>query len=91
MDYLARFFLSAVTYKFVADKTELKGGYDFDLSFSVERAANPGEDHSDAAVLNPDASSIFTAVRQQLGLRLRAQKVSAEFFSIDHLEKPSEN
>jgi uncharacterized protein (TIGR03435 family) len=91
MDYLASFFLSGSTDKLVAEKTGLTGGYDFELFFSMERAANPGETRPDATVTNPDAPSIFTALRQQLGLRLRAEKITPEFFSIDHPERPSEN
>jgi uncharacterized protein (TIGR03435 family) len=91
MDYLATFALSTLIDKFVADKTGLKGGYDFELLFSREMAANPGENRPTATVINPDAPSIFTAVREQLGLRLNAEKVTVEFFGIDHLERPSEN
>jgi bla regulator protein blaR1 len=41
----------------------------------------------------PDASgpSIFTALQEQLGLRLEATKAPAEALTIDHVERPSEN
>jgi uncharacterized protein (TIGR03435 family) len=92
MDYLATFVLSGpIVDKFVADRTGLKGGYDFELLFSREMAANPGENRPAATVINPDAPSIFTAVREQLGLGLRAEKISVEFFSIDHVERPYRN
>jgi uncharacterized protein (TIGR03435 family) len=38
-----------------------------------------------------DGPSIFTAVQEQLGLRLEALKGSVEMLLIDHAEKPSEN
>ncbi|MEP6961285.1 MAG: TIGR03435 family protein [Acidobacteriota bacterium] len=38
-----------------------------------------------------DAGSIFSAVQEQLGLRLEAQKVPVEVLVIDHIERPSQN
>jgi uncharacterized protein (TIGR03435 family) len=39
----------------------------------------------------PDGLSIFTAIQEQLGLRMPAQKVPVEVLVIDHVERPSEN
>jgi len=38
-----------------------------------------------------DAPDIFTALREQLGLQLRPDKVTAAVFVIDSIERPSEN
>jgi uncharacterized protein (TIGR03435 family) len=35
--------------------------------------------------------SIFDALKQQLGLKLEAQKGPVDYFVIDHVEKPAEN
>jgi uncharacterized protein (TIGR03435 family) len=92
MDYLAGYYLSGLaTDRIVVDKTGLKGSYDFELLHSREVAANPGENRPAPTVINPDAPSIFTAMKQQLGLRLQPEKLAVSFFSIDHMEKPSEN
>ena len=48
------------------------------------RQAKPGD-------APPDGPSIFTAIQEQLGLRLRAEKVPIEVLVIDHAEKPTEN
>jgi uncharacterized protein (TIGR03435 family) len=40
---------------------------------------------------DPNAPSIFTAVQEQLGLKLEFSKAPLESIAIDHLEKPSAN
>ena len=81
----------------VIDKTDLKGEYDFKL----EWAAEPGQGGLESLGLPPDqprpqpadanGPSIFTAVQEQLGLRLESQKGPVEIIVIDHAEKPFEN
>ena len=82
----------------VIDKTELKGSYDFDLKWTPDETqrgpglggmAPPATD----SPLPADSSSpsIFTAVQEQLGLKLEASKGPVETLVIDHLEKASGN
>lgn len=61
----------------VVDRTRLSGSYSLDLEFST----HPGDDRPD----------IFTAVQQQLGLKLEPARAPVEFVVIDHLERPSGN
>jgi uncharacterized protein (TIGR03435 family) len=63
----------------VTDKTGLDGFYDLNL----EWAPDPG-----ATASGP---SIFTALREQAGLRLEPRKSPVELLVIDHAEKPQEN
>jgi uncharacterized protein (TIGR03435 family) len=69
----------------VLDKTGLDGTYDFNLKWTP--------DELEAGALPPENSepSIFTAVREQLGLRIESQRGPVEILVIDHAEKPSEN
>lgn len=62
----------------VVDKTGLSGIYDFNLEWTMEGKGDSGP-------------SIFTAIEQQLGLRLESQKGPVEILVIDHVERPSEN
>ena len=52
--------------------------------------AKPVTPRPDGAAIE-SGPSIFTAIQQQLGLRLRSQKAPVEVVVIDHVERPSEN
>jgi uncharacterized protein (TIGR03435 family) len=71
----------------VVDQTGLKGSYDWELEFSPE--ADPLKPPSDVDLSG--RPPLIEALRMQLGLRLEAQKGPAEFLTIEHVEKPSEN
>jgi uncharacterized protein (TIGR03435 family) len=91
MDYFA-WRLGQMLDRPVIDQTRLKGGYDFDLTFT--RDLPPGL--SEGALLNgapidTSGPNLFAALRQQLGLRLDAQRGPVDIMVIDHAEKPAEN
>jgi len=65
----------------VVDKTGLTGSYDFKLKWAPDSSA----------VTDLDAPSIFTALQEQLGLKLESATAPIEVLVIDRLEKPSEN
>lgn len=69
----------------VVDETGLKGRYDFTLEWTNPLAGPAGKD--DAAA----GPSIFTAMTDQLGLRLEPRKGPVEFLVIDRAELPDEN
>lgn len=73
----------------VIDKTGLTGNYDFTLSFLPELP--PGFDKANLPPEFLDRPSLFDALREQLGLRLEAQKGPVEYYVIDHAEKPAVN
>jgi uncharacterized protein (TIGR03435 family) len=81
----------------VIDATGLKGSYDFALKWSpVENGgASGGSNTNQQPVSAPstdgDAPSLFTAVQEQLGLKLTPQKGPVEVLVIDHVEQPSPN
>jgi len=72
----------------VVDKTGLNGRYDIKLKWSPEPGVGSGNAPLDSEGAGP---SIFTAAKEQLGLRLEPQMGSVPFLVIDHLERPSAN
>ncbi len=73
----------------VVDETGLKGAYTFTLRFVPdENLARPNED---GAASSLDGSSLFTALREQLGLTLKSTKGPVEVLVIDHADKPTPN
>jgi uncharacterized protein (TIGR03435 family) len=82
----------------VVDKTDLTNEFDFTLKYTREPgqgglvAGPPGPPGPEAAPPGEQSGpSIFTAVQEQLGLKLDSQKAPVDTIVIDHVEKPSEN
>jgi uncharacterized protein (TIGR03435 family) len=92
MPYLTRY-LSQILRRPVLDKTGLTGAYDFTLEFVPDTAQAPVSRTSDDNTLptDPGGASIFTAVQQQLGLKLDPGRGPVETLVIDHVERPSGN
>jgi len=74
----------------VVDQTGLKGRYDFTLKWAPDDSQFGG--HVPSASDDPSAPpSLFTALQEQVGLKLTAQKTAVDVLVIDHVEKPSPN
>jgi uncharacterized protein (TIGR03435 family) len=78
--------LSSVLEHTVVDKTGLTGNYDFDLKWTPEEAGPSGDDGSAES-----GASIFTAVQEQLGLKLQSTRGPVDTLVIDYAEMSSEN
>jgi len=84
----------------VMDKTGLTGKYDFTLEWRPDENEGPSTLNSSGVASNgqvslapPDANgpSLFTAVQDQIGLKLESKKSPVEIIVIDHVERPSGN
>ena len=73
----------------VTDKTGLTGKYDFTLDWSEDAVPITGPEG--VAPPEPSGPSIFTALQEQLGLKLVPTKAPMESIVVDHIERPSEN
>jgi uncharacterized protein (TIGR03435 family) len=67
----------ALNFEPVKDRTGLPGRYAFDLQFSTRP--------------DDDRPSVFTALKDQLGLRLQPAKLRVEFLVVDRIERASPN
>jgi len=74
--------LADQVHRTVIDKTGLAGDYDLELKWTPDDSPTAQTD---------DAPSIFTAVQEQLGLKLQPAKGPAEVLVIDHIALPSDN
>jgi uncharacterized protein (TIGR03435 family) len=76
----------------VLDKTGLTGAYDFILEWMPDAASTSSPDATNAITLpGIPGASLFTALQQQLGLKLEPGKSPIEILVIDHVERPSGN
>jgi uncharacterized protein (TIGR03435 family) len=71
--------LAGILERAVVDRTDLTGNYDFEVEWVQD--------------LNKvdDGPSVFTAMQEQLGLRLEATRAPVEVYVIEKAEHPSEN
>ena len=65
--------------RIILDKTGLEGSYEFTLSFTQ----NPGP--------NSEHIDVFTALQEQLGLKLESARGPVRMLVIDHIDRPTEN
>ena len=85
-------YLSMYAGRIVIDESGLTGRYDFTLkgvSWSPDPAGEGSSTESEAA--NLSSESIFTAMKDQLGLELKAAKYPMTVFVVDHVEPPAPN
>jgi len=73
----------------VVDQTGLTGRYDFDLDWAPDETQFGGE--VPVAPADAQALPFFTAIQQQIGLRLEATRGNVQAFVIDQAEPPSAN
>ena len=87
MDQFARNLVGGVG-RIVVDRTGLPGYYDFSLTFTPDTAPTaPGAPAG--APPDPSAPSLFTAMQEQLGLKLEPGRAPIQVLVIDRAERPT--
>jgi uncharacterized protein (TIGR03435 family) len=69
--------LSSIVGRVVTNRTGLAGAFMFDLRWAPDQAADPSR------------PSLFTALQEQLGLKLESGRAPVEMIVIDHVEPPT--
>jgi uncharacterized protein (TIGR03435 family) len=89
MGELAALMQRAMLDRPVVDKTGLSGRYDFDLEWAPDETQFGGE----IPVASADAPNppLFTAIQQQIGLKLEATRGPVETIVVDRADRPSAN
>jgi uncharacterized protein (TIGR03435 family) len=78
----------------VWDQTGLSGTFDMDMTWTPDRAPSVPPDGSPELLqalrsIDPAGVSLFTALQEQMGLKLVAGKDQTDVLVIDHVEPPS--
>jgi bla regulator protein blaR1 len=78
--------------RLVLDKTGLAGHYNWKLNWTPSDAQPPvGADGAPGSPADTSAPSLFTAVQEQLGLKLEPQKAPIDVVVVDHIDPPTAN
>jgi uncharacterized protein (TIGR03435 family) len=86
--------LSQLTGRVVIDRTALTGGYDLDLKWTPtpdQLPQGPPPPGFEPPPIDPNGPSLFTAVEEQLGLKLESARGPVEVLVVDRIEPPTEN
>lgn len=82
--------LGPFTSRFVADKTGLTGLFDYELTWTPEQIPQVPPD-APPLTIDPNGPSLFTALQEQLGLKLESTRGPVDVVVIDRVEHPTED
>jgi uncharacterized protein (TIGR03435 family) len=82
--------LSGNVGRVVLDRTGLTGDFDVELQWTPDRVPFAGDASTNPAP-SADGPSIFTALQEQLGLKLESTKGPVDVLVVDHVEQPTPN
>jgi uncharacterized protein (TIGR03435 family) len=82
--------LSQFAERLVVDRTGLAGNFEIDLKWTPDRMPQgPPPPGAPPPSIDPNGPSLFTALQEQLGLKLESERAPVEVLVIDHVERPT--
>jgi len=81
--------LQGLAGRLVIDRTGLTGPHDLELTFAQDRPNGPLPPGVELPPVDPNAPNLFTALQEQLGLKLESTKAPIEVLVIDSVEQPT--
>ena len=84
--------LAGVVGRVIVDRTGLTGRFDFDLTFTPDQfteIAKPPPGVPQPPPADPNGPSLFTAMQEQLGLKLESARGPVEVFVVDNVSQPT--
>jgi uncharacterized protein (TIGR03435 family) len=87
---IVRFLQNAVVDRVVLDRTELTGTFSLDVDYALDERPEPAGATAPAP-LEQNAPSLFTAIQEQLGLKLDSTRGPVKVIVIDRAERPTED
>lgn len=81
--------LGEIVGRSVLDQTQLSGSFDIELNYVPDPMPPSQAIPPDSKPIDPSGPSIFTAIREQLGLKLESRRKPVEILVIDRIERPT--
>jgi uncharacterized protein (TIGR03435 family) len=88
---LANILSGPATQRLVIDRTGLTGNWDLEVKYTPDQSQVPPGVSVPKELLDPNGASLFTALEEQLGLKLRPARGPVEVLVIDSVQQPTPN
>ena len=75
--------------RLVTDRTGLSGRFEVNLEFTPEQMPPPRAGGPPMPAIDPNGPTIFTALQEQLGLKLEPERAPVDVLVIDRAERPT--
>ena len=87
---LANILSGPATQRLVIDRTGLTGSWDLEVTYTPDRSQLPAGVELPSSI-DPNGPSLYTALEEQLGLKLRPARGPVEVLVIDSVQQPTPN